>query len=203
MAKLEQLLGVRLFQRSTRSLSLAEAGRQFLAESADSLAQIQAAMANLATAQGRSTGTLKISPAPSFGCNYVVPMIAGFMEQYPQIVPDLRFSNRAVDLVSEGFDVSIGGGFELSPSLVARELAPAHLILLVSRDYLERCPPISKPTDLARHSGVLIRSPQSGRVLPRILQGPGGPRSPCDIPWSAGGSGGIPPRAARPSARIS
>lgn len=173
VAKLEQLLGVRLFQRSTRSLSLTEAGRQFLAESADSLIQLQAAMANLTTVQGRSAGTLKISLAPSFGCNYVVPMLAGFMEQYPQIVPDLRFSNRAVDLVSEGFDVAIGGGFDVSPSLVARQLAPAHLVLLASRDYIERSPPISKPTDLARHSGVMIRSPQSGRVLPRVLQGPG------------------------------
>lgn len=181
VAKLEQLLGVRLFQRSTRSLSLTEAGRQFLAESADSLTQLQAAIANLATAQGRTAGTLKISLAPSFGRNYVVPILAAFMEEYPQIVPDLRFSNRAVDLVSEGFDVAIGGGFDVSPSLVARELGPAHLVLLASRDYLERNPPISKPADLEGHSGILIRSPQSGRVLPRVLEGPLGNTYPLHI----------------------
>ena len=181
VAKLEQLLGVRLFQRSTRSLSLTEAGRQFLAESADSLTQLQTAIANLATAQGRAAGLLKISLAPSFGRNYVVPILAAFMDEYPQIVPDLRFSNRAVDLVSEGFDVAIGGGFDVSPSLVARELAPAHLVLLASREYLERNPAISKPSELAAHSGILIRSPQSGRVLPRILQGPHGKTLPLQM----------------------
>lgn len=169
VAKLEKSLGVRLFQRSTRSLTLTEEGEQFLQSVGDSLANIQSAVANLADAGGRPAGILKVSMANAFGCEYIVPLLGDFLAQYPAIVPDWHFDNRAVDLIAEGFDVAIGGGFELPLGLVARELAPAHVVLLASKSYLERTSPITHPDQLKDHQGILIRSPQTGRIRPFAL----------------------------------
>lgn len=169
VAKLESNLGVRLFQRSTRSLTLTEAGERFLAEVSGSLATIQSAVANLADADGQPAGTLKVSMGNAFGREYMVPLLGDFLARYPAIVPDWHFDNRAVDLIAEGFDAAIGGGFELPPGLVARELAPAHMVLVASKSYLAGKPAIMHPEQLSEHAGIFIRSPQTGRIRPWAL----------------------------------
>ena len=169
VAKLESNLGVRLFQRSTRSLKLTEAGQRFLAEVGASLETIQNAVANLADAEGQAAGTLKVSLGNAFGREHMVPLLGDFLMQYPAIVPDWHFDNRQVDLIAEGFDAAIGGGFELPPGLVARELGPAHIVLLASKDYLADKPAIKHPDQLKEHAGIFIRSPQTGRIRPWAL----------------------------------
>lgn len=169
VAKLESNLGVRLFQRSTRSLKLTEAGERFLQEVSGSLATIQNAVANLADAHGQPAGTLKVSMGNAFGREYIVPLLGDFLAQYPAIVPEWHFDNRQVDLIAEGFDAAIGGGFELPPGLVARELARAHVVLLASKDYLVGKPEIKHPDQLKHHAGIYIRSPQTGRIRPWAL----------------------------------
>lgn len=164
VAGLEARLGVRLFQRSTRSLALTEAGQRFLAEVRDSFQTIQHAVTNLASAEGQPAGTLKVSMGTVFGRLYILPMLGDFLRRYPAITPDWHFDNRQVDLIAQGFDAAIGGGFELPPGVVARKLAPAHRILVASADYLEGCGEIRTPEDLARADGILMRSPQTGRV---------------------------------------
>lgn len=164
VAKLEARLGVRLFQRSTRRLTLTEAGKRFLAEVSDSLITIQNAVANLASAEGRPVGTLKVSMGTVFGNRYVMPLLGEFVRRFPDISPDWHFDNRQVDLIGQGFDVAIGGGFELPQGVVARKLTPAHRVLVASADYLEQRLPVLAPEDLARCLGILIRSPQTGRV---------------------------------------
>lgn len=164
VAKLEARLGVRLFQRSTRRLTLTEAGKLFLEEVSASLITIQNAVANLASAEGRPVGTLKVSMGTVFGNRYVVPLLGAFLQRFPGISPDWHFDNRQVDLIGQGFDAAIGGGFELPPGVVARKLAPAHRVLVASADYLARRPPVLAPEDLAHCHGILIRSPQTGRV---------------------------------------
>ncbi|MBO3278058.1 LysR family transcriptional regulator [Pseudomonas schmalbachii] len=164
VARLESNLGVRLFQRSTRSLALTEAGERFLAEVGGGLASIQNAIANLASAGGQPSGTLKVSMGQSFGRDYIVPLLGDFLALYPAIKPDWHFDNRQVDLISEGFDAAIGGGFELPPGVVARKLSPAHLVLLASPTYLQNRPAIRIPADLAELDGIRIRSPQTGRI---------------------------------------
>ncbi|MDH4562565.1 LysR family transcriptional regulator [Pseudomonas sp. BN411] len=164
VARLESGLGVRLFLRSTRRLTLTEAGERFLAEVSGGLATIQGAVANLATSQGQPAGTLKVSMGVAFGRDYILPHLSDFLARYPAIVPDWHFDNRPVDLIGEGFDAAIGGGFELPPGVIARQLAPGHRVLLASKDYLARHAAIESPDDLARHDGILIRSPQTGRV---------------------------------------
>ncbi|MBB4866668.1 DNA-binding transcriptional LysR family regulator [Pseudomonas nitritireducens] len=166
VARLENNLGVRLFQRSTRSLTLTEAGERFLDEASGGLASLQGAIANLASADGQPSGMLKVSMGLVFGRDYVLPLLGEFLQRYPAIRPDWHFDNRQVDLIAEGFDAAIGGGFELPPGVVARKLSPAHLVLLASPAYLDGRPAIRYPSDLPSHDGIRIRSPQTGRVRP-------------------------------------
>lgn len=164
VAQLEGRLGVRLFQRSTRKLTLTEAGQRFLGEVSDSFRTIQYAVANLASAEGQPAGLLRVSMGTVFGRLYVLPLLGEFLRRYPAITPDWHFDNRQVDLIGQGFDAAIGGGFDLPPGVVARKLTPAHRVLVVSPTYLDQQPPIEDPQALQRHAGILIRSPQTGRV---------------------------------------
>ncbi|ANI33422.1 LysR family transcriptional regulator [Pseudomonas sp. JY-Q] len=164
VAQLEARLGVRLFQRSTRKLTLTEAGQRFLGEVSDSFRTIQYAVANLASAEGQPAGSLRVSMGTVFGRLYVLPLLGEFLRRYPAITPDWHFDNRQVDLIGQGFDAAIGGGFELPPGVVARKLTPAHRVLVAAPAYLQRHAPIEDPQALQRHDGILVRSPQTGRV---------------------------------------
>jgi len=164
IAKLEKNLGVRLFHRSTRRLTLTEAGERFYDEVRCGLSTIQNAVANLASADGKPSGMLKVSMGAPFGLSYVLPMLPEFLERYPAIVPDWHFENRQVDLIGEGFDAAIGGGIELPPGVIARALAPACRVLVAAPNYLANTQSIKTPGDLATHRGIRVRSPQNGRI---------------------------------------
>ena len=99
VARLEARLGVRLFQRSTRRLTLTEAGQRFLGEVASSFQTIQHAVANLASAEGQPAGTLKVSMGTVFGRLYIVPLLGEFLQRFPAINPDWHFDNRQVCLL--------------------------------------------------------------------------------------------------------
>ncbi|WP_395611040.1 LysR substrate-binding domain-containing protein [Pseudomonas sp. B22129] len=181
VAKLEARLGVRLFQRSTRRLTLTEAGKLFLDEVSASLTTIQNAVANLASSEGRPAGTLKVSMGTVVGCMYVVPLLGEFLKRYPDISPDWHFDNRQVDLIGQGFDAALGGGFELPQGVVARKLAPAHRVLVASPEYLAARAAVLQPADLERCDGILIRSPQTGRVRSWQLTGRRGEQAPLNL----------------------
>lgn len=164
VATLERNLGVRLFQRSTRKLTLTEAGETFLSAVAGHLESLQSAIAAVSTEDGEPSGVLKVSLAPTFGMSHVLPLLPAFLQRYPQIRPEWHFENRAVDLIAEGYDAAIGGGFELTPGVVARTLAPAHIIAVASPSYLARRPPPSDPAGLRELDGVVMRSLTTGRI---------------------------------------
>jgi DNA-binding transcriptional LysR family regulator len=170
IARLEAGLGVRLFQRSTRSLSLTGEGERLYRQIRMPWIEIGDALGELQQGAGKPAGTLKISMAPTVGRTYFVPMLEAFMERYPDIVPDLHFDNRQVDLIAEGFDVAIGGGIELREGLVARELAQVRIILAAAPAYLARHGEPAEPADLPRHRGLLRRSLASGRLAPWVLK---------------------------------
>ncbi|TWC29760.1 LysR family transcriptional regulator [Pseudomonas sp. SJZ079] len=182
VAKLEASLGVRLFQRSTRSLTLTEAGERFLADVRGGLTSIQNALANLASSAGQPAGMLKVSMGVTFGRDYVLPMLGDFLRRYPAISPDWHFDNGPVDLIGQGFDAAISGAMELSPGVVARKLAPAHRILVASPAYLEDHPGPATPAELARHAGILIRSPQTGRVRSWALRNRSNDEAAIELP---------------------
>jgi DNA-binding transcriptional LysR family regulator len=132
VARLEADLGVRLFQRSTRRLSLTESGERFLQQVNGPLISLQAALAGVRNRDEAPAGTLKVSMGQAFGRNFLVPLLTDFLARYPAVLPDWHFDNRQVDIVGEGFDAAIGGGFELTPGVVARELAPVHIVAVAS-----------------------------------------------------------------------
>jgi DNA-binding transcriptional LysR family regulator len=164
VAMLERNLGARLFQRSTRKLTLTEAGESFLTAIGSHLASLQSAIAAVSAEGGQPAGVLKLALAPSFGISHVLPLLPEFLTRYPRIRPEWHFENRAVDLIAEGYDAAIGGGFDLAPGVVARTLAPAHIIAVASPAYLARRAPPADPSGLIAHEGIVMRSLVSGRI---------------------------------------
>src|SRR6266542_2055116 len=101
VAMLERNLGVRLFQRSTRKLTLTEAGERFLHSIRANVEELQAAIASVATDRGEPTGVLKVSMGLTFGVDYILPLLPALLARYPGIRPDWNFESRPVDLISE------------------------------------------------------------------------------------------------------
>src|SRR6266850_7078049 len=158
VATLERNLGVRLFHRSTRRLTVTEAGERFLHSIRDNLEGLQASIASVATDRGEPAGVLKVSLGLTFGIDYILPLLPEFLKRYPNVRPDWHFESRQVDLIAEGFDAAIGGGFELTPGVISRVLAPLHIIAVASPDYMKgRTPPID-PTGLSGFDGIVLRS---------------------------------------------
>jgi DNA-binding transcriptional LysR family regulator len=106
----------------------------------------------------------------AFGRHFLVPLLEDFLGRYPAVLPDWHFDNRQVDLVGEGFDVAIGGGFELTPGVVARELAAVHIVAVASPVYMTGRQAPRTPDDLAEFDGIMRRSSPTGRVRPWTLR---------------------------------
>lgn len=170
VAQLEARLGVRLFQRSTRRLALTTDGERLYAQVRLPWSEIGDALTDLRQGAGKPAGTLKVALAHTVGREYFVPLLGEFVRRYPDVVPDLHFDNRQVDLVAEGFDVAIGGGIELTDALIARELARLRIVLVASPGYLKAHRTPAHPKDLARHRGLLRRSLATGRLMPWALK---------------------------------
>jgi DNA-binding transcriptional LysR family regulator len=170
VAMLERNLGVRLFQRSTRMLTLTEAGEQFLVSIGGSLDTLQVAIAEAAARGSEPAGVLKVSLSPSIGLSYILPLLPAFLARYPRIKPEWHFENRPVDLIAEGYDAAIGGGFDLAPGLVSRTLAPVHLVAVASPAYLSSRPLPADPSELAALGGIVMRSLQTGRIRHWMLR---------------------------------
>lgn len=179
VAVLERNLGVRLFQRSTRKLTLTEAGERFLHAIRGHLDELQASIASVATDRGEPVGVIKISMSLAFGVNYILPMLPAFLARYPLVRVDWRFESRQVDLIAEGYDAAIGGGFELASGIVARTLAPAHLIAVASPEYMRGRTPPSDPAGLSEFDGIVMRSAVTGRVVQRVMRDARGAEIPA------------------------
>ncbi|WP_419690554.1 LysR substrate-binding domain-containing protein [Burkholderia theae] len=164
VAMLERNLGVRLFQRSTRKLTLTEAGERFLMSIDGTLDALQAAIAEAASHDGEPAGVLKVSLSPAFGVAHILPLLPRFLEKYPRIKPEWHFENRPVDLIAEHYDAAIGGGFDLTPGLVSRTLAPVHIVAVASPAYMAGRPPPGDPSELAACDGIAMRSPRTGLI---------------------------------------
>jgi DNA-binding transcriptional LysR family regulator len=181
VALLERNLGVRLFQRSTRKLTLTEAGERFLVEIGGNLDALQAAIASVSTDRSEPAGVLKVSMPPTFGITYVMPLLPAFLARYPMVRPDWHFENRQVDLIAEGYDAALGGGFDLAPGVVSRALAPAHLVAVASPAYMAGRVSPSDPGGLAELDGIVMRSSRTGRVLHRTMRDTVGDEMPARL----------------------
>jgi DNA-binding transcriptional LysR family regulator len=164
VAMLERNLGVRLFQRSSRSLTLTEDGVRFLTTVSGGMESIRSAIAGVTTHAGKPAGVLKVSMPLTFGLDHVLPLLPDFLERYSDVDVDWSFENRRIDLIGEGFDTAIGGGMDLAPGVVAQRLAPLHVIAVASPEYLQGRKLPRQPQELEKLDGVSMRSAHTGRL---------------------------------------
>ncbi|GAB3258950.1 LysR family transcriptional regulator [Chitinimonas naiadis] len=149
---LEARLGVRLLQRTTRRVTLTEAGLQYLQHCERWLQELDDADAALADLQGHVRGRLRASVPSNFGRLHVVPALPDFLAAYPELDLDLDFNDRYLDLVEAHIDVAIRIGRLDDSQLVARKLADNRRLLAASPDYLARHGMPQHPAELTRHS---------------------------------------------------
>ncbi|MBA5205612.1 MULTISPECIES: LysR family transcriptional regulator [Pectobacterium] len=172
VARLEEKLGVRLFHRSTRSITLTAEGSLFLARSRRILAEIEAAELELSQTKAVPRGRLRVSlPLVS---SLVLPVLGEFMREYPEIELDLDFTDRMVDVIEEGFDAVVRTGDPVDSRLTARRLGTFRFLVVAAPDYLARygCP--QTPADLMQHACLHYRFPNSGKLEPWALRLPPG-----------------------------
>lgn len=162
VARLENKLGVRLFHRSTRSITLTAEGARFLERSRRILAEIEAAELELSEATKAPRGRLRVSlPLVS---SLLLPVLADFMRDYPDIELDLDFTDRMVDVIEEGFDAVVRTGEPTDSRLSARRLGVFEGMLVASPDYLARRGTPKVPADLLAHACLHYRFPNSGKL---------------------------------------
>ncbi|QND54133.1 LysR family transcriptional regulator [Phyllobacterium sp. 628] len=181
VAMLERNLGVRLFHRSTRNLTLTEEGERFLQAIGSNLDELQASIANISAQRDEPAGILKVSMSPTLGIGFVMPLLPDFLQRYPLIRPEWLFENRQVDLIAEGFDAAIGGGFELLPGVISRSLATLHLVAVASPDYMAGRTAPDDPAALADMEGIVMRQQRTGRIPTRIMRNRTGVEIPVPI----------------------
>ena len=169
---LEAELGVRLLNRTTRRLSLTEAGRTFFEGCQRMVAEAEEAERAVGYLSEVPRGTLNVTAPMSFGFLHLIPAIESFMTRYPEITVDMSLNDRQVDVVEEGFDLALRIGQLKDSSLVARKLAPSRIVVCAGAAYLERRGRPQRPADLRDHDCLIYCNP-----LPRLdwpFRGPEG-----------------------------
>jgi len=164
VARLEQEVGVRLLQRSTRRIQLTDEGRLFHERGRRILDDLDDAQAMLSHAREVPRGRLRVS-APIVGYHFLLPVIPDFLARYPEVELDINFTDRTVDLIDEGVDVAIRSGDLPDSRLVSRPLNPFRLMLCASPAYLTRHDTPRAVRDLERHAAIRFRHPNSGKLL--------------------------------------
>jgi DNA-binding transcriptional LysR family regulator len=150
--ELEHLLGVRLLDRTTRRLRTTEAGLAYYERCGDILACVEETELQVSSLQAEPKGVLKVNGPTSFGARYLGPAVADFMAAYADLKIELSLTDRFIDPIEEGVDVTIRIAELADSSLIARKLAPARRIFVASPSYLARHSAPETPEDLARHA---------------------------------------------------
>jgi DNA-binding transcriptional LysR family regulator len=168
VAALEALLQVRLFNRTTRQLSLTEEGKAFIAQTREGLQALEAA--SVSAAQGLTPqGLVRLSCPVGFGRHYVLPLLPDFYRTHPAVQIELSLNDQQVDLVREGFDVGIRGGSQPPEGMVARKICALHTVLVASPRYLKARGTPKHYSELADHDLLRVKF-LSGRMSPWLFK---------------------------------
>jgi len=162
VARLEERLGVRLFHRSTRSITLTQEGRLFLDSCRRIFAEIEAVEQEFAQTKGAPTGRLRVS-LPLIGM-LMIPALGRFMQAYPAIELDMDFTDQLVDVIDGGFDVVVRTGEASDSRLMARTIGTYRLEVAGSPAYFARAGLPATPEDLVHHTCLHHRYPTSGKL---------------------------------------
>ena len=174
IGRLEDRLGLRLLNRSTRQLSLTEAGAAFYQGCRQMVAEAEQAEQAVSFLAEAPRGTLFVSAPVSFGTLHILPGLPDFLRRYPELRVEVTLNDRIVDLIEEGFDIGVRIGKLEDSALISRRLAPSRRVLIAAPDYLARHGLPGGLEDLAHHE-CLIYAYQVEGALWR-LTGPGGNR---------------------------
>lgn len=165
IAKLEGQLGVRLFNRTTRSVSLTEAGRRFVEQVTPALKEINQALDTVRSQQDTPTGTLRINTFATAGREILSPLVLAFVRRFPDVRIDLVTEGNLVDIVAEGFDFGVRSQNLVPTDMIAIPLGPPRQHAVVaSPAYLEQRGRPQVPTDLLAHACIRTRLP-NGAML--------------------------------------
>ena len=186
---LETRLGVRLLNRTTRSLSLTEEGDVFHTRCRELLSGIDEAEAEITARSGEASGALRVTVPVSFGILHLAELWGHFKAKHPKVTLDVTLSDRAVDLVDEGFDLAIRIARLPSSSLICRKLSSTRMVLCASPKYLKKAGRPKHPSELAAHS-ILAFSYWSARDE-WTFDGPDGPVSVTTHPCIRSNNGDV------------
>lgn len=155
VSRLEERLGARLLNRTTRRLSLTEAGQAFHQHCLRILAEAEEAELAVSHLHASPRGLLRVSAPMSFGVRHLGPALCPFLERYPDLSLEVSFDDRLVDVLAEGFDVVVRISRLADSSLIARRLAPVRRVVVASPAYVAARGMPQHPADLAHHTGLL------------------------------------------------
>jgi DNA-binding transcriptional LysR family regulator len=172
IASLEREVGVRLVQRTTRSLNMTDAGRLYYKQSSQALRTIEDANLRLAETRAEPSGTIRISAPVGFGAHYLTSAVFDFLAAFPKTQVELHLTDDKLNLVENRIDLAFRTGILPDSTLTARKLGSTHRILCGSPDYLARHGEPQAAADLARHHCV-IAGPSTGSAH-WVLDGPRG-----------------------------
>lgn len=159
IAALEDNLGVRLFERTTRRLSLTEAGRIYLDRVGPLMEELTAARDAAHDSMVEPSGVLSVTTSVAFGERWLMPRVASFRQAYPKITLDLRLTDAVVDLVAEGIDVALRLGPSVTGAVVAAKLFDTRYRLVAAPEYIERHGAPKSLEDLQNHTGLFFSLP--------------------------------------------
>lgn len=165
IAGLEKALGVRLMNRTTRSLKLTEEGDAFLRQARVALEALDLAADAVVSQRAAPSGRVRISTSAGFGREQLTPVLPGLLNTYPGLAVEVDFDDRVVDLVHDGYDIALRGGRIADSSLVSRTVCKFRMVLVASLAYLETHGIPKQPEDLLRHR-MLTRRFLGGRISP-------------------------------------
>lgn len=152
---LEDQLGARLLQRTTRQVSLTQEGEIYFERASRALDDLKEAESYLRDLKETPTGLLRINAPMSFGKQYLTKMIAEFARDYPKVTLDIHFDDKNIDMIEEGFDILVRIGALQDSSLIVKQLAPCPIIPCVSPLYVVQNGAPEHPDDLKRHRSVI------------------------------------------------
>lgn len=162
---LEETLGVRLMNRTTRTLSLTDEGLAFLRQARIALEALDAASDVLAQQRVEISGHVRISTSASFGKEYILPALPGLQTRYPSLSVEIDFDDRVVDFVRDGYDLALRGGQIADSALIARPICRLNMVLVASPDYLQQAGIPQTPQALLQHR-LIVRRFLGGKISP-------------------------------------
>jgi DNA-binding transcriptional LysR family regulator len=161
VAALEDKVGARLLQRTTRSVTLTDVGTRYLERARRILADIEEAEASTRAERTQPSGRLVISAPLVFGRLHVRPLVTAYLDRYPDVSAELRLSDRMINLVEDGIDIAVRVGELADSTLVARHIGDMRRLTVASPDYLTRRGVPQTPLDLAGHDLIQFTSTSS------------------------------------------